>query len=268
MNRRECAKRLALLTGGAFLGFYGGAETRALENDAKQPLRLRVVSYNIQIGRGPGGSYSDPSQARLDRTAKRVAELAPDVAGLQEVDNKTNRSGAEVDQLAELARLTNLTPTFVGKTELPGGVYGIGILSKEKPLRTDKVVMAGSAHPRVLQMCEFERYVFFNTHFPLKGDLREKAAKIAEDESKKRSKPIVFVGDFNAEPNSPEIRFLEQTWTRVSPNAPTYPADAPNVQIDYVFVKNASKITVHDARVVDDPSTSDHRPVFCDITIE
>ena len=235
---------------------------------AAEPTRLRALSYNIQIGRAPGGSYGDPAAAFLDKTAARISAISPDVAGLQEVDNKTNRSGADVDQLAELARLTNLNGSFVGKTELPGGVYGIGVLSKEKPIQTRKVLMKGSSHTRVLEICEFENYVFFNSHFPLTAELRVAAAKIVEEEAKKYAKPILFVGDLNATPDSEEIKFLKEKWTQVSPDAPTFPAPEPKEQIDYLFIRNVKNLRVLEAKVVEDGQTSDHRPVFCEIEFE
>lgn len=265
MNDRVRVKKFALAICGALLAVWalGGAAR------AEDALRLRVVSYNIQIGRGPGGSYSDPAQAHLDQTAKRIASFDPCVAGLQEVDNKTNRSGSDVDQLGVLAELTKMNGTFSSKIELPGGEYGVGVLSKEKPISVKKVLMEGSSHTRVLQMVEFEKFVFFNTHYPLKGEFREKASAIVNEQAKNYKKPIILVGDLNAEPDSPEILALKKEWVQVSPEGvPTFSADDPKVQIDFIFVRNASAITVHDAKVFDDPTTSDHRPVFCDITIE
>ena len=264
MNRRGVVKVAFAALGGCALSM----RTPSLFAQDNEPLRLRILSYNIQIGRGPGGSYSDPKQAHLDRTAAVVKSVDPDVAGLQEVDNKTERSGAEVDQLAEIAKMTELTPTFVSKTELPGGVYGIGVLSKERPSAVSQVYIKGSAHRRVLEICEFERYYFFNTHLPLKEDLRIDAVKIVNAEADKRAdKPIFFLGDLNAEPDSPEIKELKKTWTQITPDAPTFPADGPTVQIDYIFVRNAAKINVVESRVIDDSTTSDHRPVFCVVEI-
>ena len=236
MNRREYLKGLAAFGCGAVLSAGG---LRA--DEAKEPIRLRVVSYNIQIGRAPGGSYSDPKEAFLDRTASRLNDMKPDVAGLQEVDNKTNRSGADVDQLGYLAEKTGLIGTFAPKTPLPGGMYGVGVLSKEKPIAARAVIMKGSSHPRALQICEFERYVFFNTHFPLSAELRLAAAKTVNAEALKYDKPIILVGDLNAEPDSEEILELKKAWTQVSPEAPTFPAPEPTVQIDYVFVRNAHR---------------------------
>ncbi len=230
------------------------------------PVKLRVLSYNIQIGREPGGSYSDPAQAFLDHTAATISRETPDIAGLQEVDNKTKRSGLDVDQLGELSRMTNMIPTFTSKIDLPGGKYGIGTLSQEKPLAVDYVYLDGSSHRRVLQMIDFGRFYFFNTHLPLKAELRLKAVKKIEEQALLRNdKPIILVGDLNAEPESEEIKELKKTWTVVSPDAPTFPAPEPTVQIDYVFIRNAIELKVNEARVVEDPRTSDHRPVFVDV---
>lgn len=262
MNRRDCLKNLAILAPALV---FGSTQAQCEEN--ANSLRLRVVSYNIQIGRGPGGSYSDPREAFLSRTAERISSLTPDVAGLQEVDNKTDRSGSEVDQLGELARLTKLNGTFAPKTELPGGWYGIGVLSREKPEKTSRVIMKGSSHPRALQICEYSQFVFFNTHLPLTEELRKQSVEAIEAEAQKYSKPIVLVGDFNAEPKSPEILALKERWTQISPDKPTFPSTGPTAEIDYIFVRNVKDAVVHETYVVDDPKTSDHCPVFCDATL-
>ncbi|MDO5309468.1 MAG: endonuclease/exonuclease/phosphatase family protein [Planctomycetia bacterium] len=262
MNRRDAIKGLYGL--GALVVTatpYALAETHA-------PLKLRILSYNIQIGRGPGGSYSDPTQAHLDRTAARIADAKPDVVGLQEVDNKTGRSGTDVDQLGVIAELTGFIPTFVAKKEQNGGVYGVGVLSKEKPVSVAHAFIKGSAHRRVLEICEFQRYYFFNTHLPLTEELRVAAVDIINAEAAKRlDKPIILLGDLNAEPDSPEIKKLQETWTQISPNAPTFPADDPKVQIDYIFLKNVKKFNLLEASVIDDSTTSDHRPVLCEVEI-
>ncbi len=244
-------------------GFPAFGDDAASHEKKKTPTVLRILSYNIQIGRAPGGSYADPAQAFLDRTAKVVSDVNPDVAGLQEVDCKTNRSGADVDQLAALAEKTGLNGKFESKIELPGGLYGVGVLSREKPLRTAKVYLEGSAHRRVLQICEFENYVFFNTHFPLTQTLRLQAVKSLEEEAKKYDKPIILVGDINATPDSPEVVELKKTWRSIGADAPTFRADKPTVQIDYVFIRNAPNARVIETCVVDEPLASDHRPVFC-----
>ena len=51
------------------------------------------------------------------------------MVALQEVDNKTNRTG-KIDQAAELSRLTKMFYIFGSNIEFQGGHYGNAILSR------------------------------------------------------------------------------------------------------------------------------------------
>ena len=72
------------------------------------PLTLRILSYNIHHGQGTDGIFD------LERLARVISSVEPDLVALQEVDRATTRSGG-VDQAAELARLTGMEAAF-GKT--------------------------------------------------------------------------------------------------------------------------------------------------------
>ena len=61
---------------------------------ASGPLRLRVMSYNIHHGEGMDGKVD------LPRLAGVIRAESPDLVSLQEVDQKTERTG-KVDQPAE-----------------------------------------------------------------------------------------------------------------------------------------------------------------------
>ena len=76
-----------------------------LQHGHHVPARVRVLTYNIHHGEGMDGRID------LVRQAEILNREAPDLVALQEVDRGTKRSGG-VDQLAELGRLTGLTPTF------------------------------------------------------------------------------------------------------------------------------------------------------------
>ena len=58
--------------------------------------RFRVVTFNVRHGLGLDGRQD------LQRTARVLRELAPDIAGLQELDEDAERSGG-IDQAAWLA---------------------------------------------------------------------------------------------------------------------------------------------------------------------
>ena len=177
-------------------------------------------------------------------------------------------AAALIDQLAELSRQTGLLPFFAPKIKLPGGDYGVAVLSKTAPIQMRSVLMEGSSHTRVLQILEFEQFIFFNTHLPLSQEKRLAAVAAIEKEAQKYEKPIILVGDINAEPDSKEVKELEKNWKNLGPDAPTYPSPNPNVRIDYIFLRNAKSFKVLETEVIPDPETSDHRPVFCVVEFE
>jgi len=76
-----------------------------------------VLTYNIHHGEGVDGKLD------LVRIAKVIQEVEPDIVALQEVDQNAGRSG-QVDQAAELGRLTKMRSVFGGNIALQGGEYG------------------------------------------------------------------------------------------------------------------------------------------------
>ena len=98
------------------LALMGGGGVRAEST-------LRVLSYNIHHGRGTDGVVDLPRIARVIRGCEA------DVAVLQEVDDRTTRTGG-VDQTAELARLTGMHAVFGRQIDYQGGRYGQAILCR------------------------------------------------------------------------------------------------------------------------------------------
>ena len=92
---------------------------------------LRVLSYNIHHGRGTDGVVD------LERIAGVIRGSAADVVVLQEVDDRTERTG-RIDQTAELGRLTGLHAEFGRQIDYQGGRYGQAILSRT-PLEEPRV---------------------------------------------------------------------------------------------------------------------------------
>ncbi len=91
--------------------------------DAAEPFRIRVLCYNIHHGEGIDRELD------LQRIARVIQSVSPDVVALQEVDRKTARTG-RVDQPAELARLLKMTVVFEKNIDFQGGQYGNAVLSK------------------------------------------------------------------------------------------------------------------------------------------
>ena len=219
---------------------------------------VRVMSYNVRNCVGMDGSRFD-----VDRVAKVVTGANPDIAGIQELDFKTTRSSGR-DILTELSEGTKLNGAFSAAIEFQGGQYGIGSLTKQKPLRVRTVPLPGKEERRALHILEFEKYVFFVTHLSLTPESRAESVQIINAERDKYSKPIILVGDFNAMPDSAVMKEFFKTWQDVGPKAFTFPANNPKIRIDYVLVSVPDKksVRVIDAQVLDEPVASDHRPIL------
>ena len=107
--------------------------------------------------------------------------------------------------------------------------------------------------------------VFASVHLDFK-DSKLEQAKIVNDWFTEHysgfDKPVFLCGDMNATPGSPAIRELEKYWTKLSPDAATFPGNGKC--IDYIFaLKSAGPVEVISAGVISDRTSdySDHYPV-------
>lgn len=118
------------------------------------------MSYNIRNGRG----MDDVADFR--RTADVIIKACPDIVAVQEIDSVTGRSGGK-DVLREIAGLTLMHHTYAPAIDYDGGKYGIGMLSKEKPLGYKRLPLPGREEARALLIVEFEKYIYCCTHLSL-----------------------------------------------------------------------------------------------------
>lgn len=224
---------------------------------------IRVMSYNIRNGRGTDNA------ADYARIADVITKVRPDVAAVQEVDSMTVRSGG-TDVLTHLGHLTRMYAVYGPSVEFQGGKYGIGILSKEKPLSSKRVPLPGREEPRSVLIVELDEYIVCCTHFSLDEADRLASAAIINREAEAFGKPAFLVGDLNAEPQSAPITELARSWKMLNdPKRSTFPADKPERTIDYIFGHTADGRTysVQQRRVLDEPVASDHAPLFADVRV-
>lgn len=104
-----------------FLLLYVGAASVA------QHKKLRVMSYNIRIASPPSKGWG---VTELDSIAAVINRHPCDLIALQEVDRFTRRSGKDSDQIAELAKRTDMHSFFAKAIDREGGDYGVGVLSR------------------------------------------------------------------------------------------------------------------------------------------
>ena len=233
---------------------------------ADAPLRLRVLTYNIQHGAGMDNKID------LPRIAEVIKRAQPDAVALQEVDNKTARSKG-VDQAAELGRLTGMHAAFGKAMDLQGGQYGEAVLSRFPLAKIENHPLPHTAgrEPRAALAVQItpaddrSTIMFIGTHLDHQGDaLRLKQAEEINKLVANDDMPAVLAGDFNAEPDSPPIKAILQRWTDATADAPqkTWPADKPTEKLDYVFFRPAGAWRVVEKRVIEETAASDHRPLL------
>ena len=251
-----------------------------------------------------------PLERRMAMVASALGELAPDVVALQEVREVP---GQLPNQAESLAQTVGLHHVFAPATPFAGGHEGLAILAREPILASDALVLphAEPSERRILLSALIQRgsgaVWAHTTHLNYRlthGKEREDQVKAiaASVASRASDSPQILMGDFNARPESDEIRFLrglttlagqrtyfQDAWERVHPGEPgwtwarvnPYTAQLAFLELDrrldYVFVtpmRRDGRGTVHACRIVlDRPGPehvypSDHFAVLAEIQIE
>lgn len=218
---------------------------------------VKLMSYNIRNAKGMD------DVCNYQRIANVILSEAPDVVAVQEVDSVTSRSH-QVYVLGELAERTRMYASYAPAIAYKGGKYGVGILSKQCPLRTECVSLPGSEEARVMLAAEFDDYIMGCTHLSLTEADRIASYELIRAYAAQCTKPFFLAGDWNDTPHSSLLQRMQQDFILLNPQkAPTHPAPSPKTTIDYVALwrPTAPLFVVESAKVVDEPMASDHRPV-------
>jgi endonuclease/exonuclease/phosphatase family metal-dependent hydrolase len=251
--------------------------------------RVKVVTLNLW-GEQP------PLERRMQLCIERLGALAPDVVALQEVRQKPDLP----NQAETLARALGLGYSYAPATPWGGGDEGLALLSR--------LPIVGSAHRELPHATDKERRILlwaeletpagplfvFTTHLNYRltdGQKREDQIVAAEALVAACASPLpkIWMGDFNAEPDSDEIRWLRglrsidgrrvryqdafarrhpgeagHTWAAANRYTARLGWLEPDRRIDYIFVSAMSmdgRGTVHDCRIVlDQPDAEGERP--------
>lgn len=219
---------------------------------------LKLMTYNIKNANGMD------DVCNFQRVANVINNASPDVVAIQEVDSMTNRSGQKY-VLGEIAERTQMHGYFAPAIDFDGGKYGIGLLTRQVPVRLQTIPLPGREEARALILAEFEDYIYCCTHMSLTEEDRMESLKIVKSFTAPYKKPLFLAGDMNAEPESDFIKELQKDFQILSnPKQHTYPAPEPKETIDYIATlkSNANGFALISARVLNEPMASDHRPIL------
>lgn len=227
------------------------------------PFPVTIMSYNVRNCLGMDGITD------YIRVADIILKVDADCIALQELDSATIRSKG-IAVLDELARHTGLNAVYAPAIPHQGGKYGIGMLTKDKPLDSQYIPLPGKEEKRALLMVELDKYIICCTHFSLTPEDRlESVAKINQLVSGK-NKPVFLAGDINDTPGSEVLELFAADWKILSnPALPTYRSDQPEKTIDYIFgIKTLNyDYSVQEAVTGNEPVASDHLPVWVKIIV-
>jgi endonuclease/exonuclease/phosphatase family metal-dependent hydrolase len=237
---------------------------------------VRVATYNIHHGAGEDDVFD------LDRLATAIAQFAPDLIGLQEVDRHFGDRSGNLDTLALVAEALGMHSAFGPAVEFAEGtgsaVYGNAVLSRWPIVASEVVPLPGrpGLETRTLLVCTIDTgeadgtITFACTHFSFEEQEARSAQMAATAEVLAAAPaPLVLVGDFNTVPGSPELGPLlamsTDSWAVVGDGPGlTCLALMPESRIDFVLA--GSGVTPVSA-VVPVTEASDHRPVVVELVL-
>lgn len=236
---------------------------------------LKVMSYNIHMGIGAANRYE------LEKIAEVIRDSGADIVGVQEIerfyDERTNFED-QAERLAEMLGMHYAFQKTTWKSPVPESQgnerqFGHAVFSKY-PIEAQRgrIYTAHGTHYRGLLETEIqvngETLYFYVTHWGLSEDERLSQAKQTLEWMGQREGHQIIVGDFNAEPESPEIALMLTKFHDAFDSADqayTFKSTSPVKRIDYIF---GSPTVKFDHAQVLTSYASDHLPIVAEVTFE
>jgi len=240
-------------------------------------MELRFMSYNIQHGidylrqrellqKGQG----DLEAIDLPLMAEVIRRAGADIVGLNEIRGRGS-TPYYTDQAEQLAALLGYHCYFAQAITFPEGPYGNAILSRF-PLRAaqtipipDPAVKDEDAYyeTRCVLRARFAQaggFTVLVSHFGLAKAEARSAVETVLGLVRQEQGPVILMGDFNLEPDSPILAPLMGEMEDTAKLFPcpllSFPSDQPQTKIDYILVKSAQALEADIPPAV----ASDHRP--------
>lgn len=236
---------------------------------------LRILSYNVH------SCIGTDRQLNCGRIADVIADIAPDIIGLQELDVGRQRTGG-ADQAHIVASLLSMDFHFHAALHVAEERYGDAILTA-LPMKSVKAgMLPSSGEQRGALWTEIsvggQEIQVFNTHLGLRN--RDRVTQMTTllgpswiGSSSCTGKPCILLGDLNSVGRSAAYRLVTRCLKDVQlqdgrQTRPTFPSRYPFMRLDHIFV--SAGIEVLDVEVISTPlarRASDHLPLVATIAI-
>ena len=170
-----------------------------------QKTQITVASYNVQCL-----SYG----TQLLAISEEIKTINPDIIGIQELDNYSNRTG-NTNQLENLALMSGYKYFYFTKTiDHDGGEYGHGIMSKYPISNFETFAFKTQNNEnRCFSRSEIDIngkiITFYNTHLEFGGNIQ--ADQISEIfDLAQQDKYAIITGDMNCSPPAYKDRIKDK----------------------------------------------------------
>ncbi|MGM9834361.1 MAG: endonuclease/exonuclease/phosphatase family protein [Bacilli bacterium] len=203
---------------------------------------MRLVCYNIHKG------MDEFRRVTLLQLIKYLKSLDADVICLQEI------LYYQFNMMKLILKMNGVFAIHVHNKKMK---FGICILSKEKIIKSNHILLTSKKEQRGMLSIDRENEVIINTHLGL--DSEERKIQISEilDFAKNKGKNIIICGDFNEE-NINLSSYKDVAKYLFEDRKATF----NKWRIDYIF---CSKVTKVKSYQVDQVFYSDHFPIMIEM---
>jgi len=232
--------------------------------------KVRVMTYNIHHAEGLEGRVD------LDRIAAVIRAAHADVVCLQEVDRNLPRTN-NLDFPALLAQKLDMAVVFEPNYQLDGGDYGNATLTRFEIVSHENIHLPAppGREPRgclrTTVRVEGQLLDVLNTHLGL--GVAERKAQAAAIFDRLGKGPTVLAGDMNEDEQGSALGILfgKLSDTQAKETGParfTWPANAPEVRIDFILVSEDVHVLSPAILVTAEMAVaSDHLPYVADLSL-
>ena len=229
---------------------------------------MRVATYNVHRGRGPGGFF------RPERIARVIAEIGPDLIALQEAQHYL-RPGKEMFDAEWLEHEAGLHLLRIpGRAGEQGWRSNLVLVGRgAKLLRPPTGLRIGGMEPRGAILADLDLgwgpFRLLATHLSLGAARRRHQAEAllaAMRTGEGAALPTILMGDLNEWRSGASALAVLEPVFGPQPPAPTFPAFRPMLSLDRIMGHPRGLIT--SVRAHDTPlarRASDHLPLVAQL---
>ena len=228
----------------------------------REGISLKVMSY------GKRNVAFD-----MEEVADVIRSHNPDLLVVREMDINTTRNG-NIDQAAELGRLTGMNYFFAKALDFQGGYYGCTVFSRF-PITDNAAylltVPSGEPGPLAtitVKLNDQQELFFAGTHLSLNEGNRLNQADMLLDVIRDKEIPVIVAGNINDQLEGNTYEKLKEELTMIcEEGCPfNFPADNPVSNTDNILFKPADRFYVSGIEV-GAASTSSHLPVIAELLL-